>query len=180
MFRLDESELSGRDRLYDGSTTGYHLIRPVSARPIEWSDVLAVIERNRAAGVQVLEPEVRLATFVDGRVTGRIFSARTDTQGAYIPAVAAGRLDFMQLSAGEFQRNYAVTISSLSTFSLLGSNSPVHASMLFYSITGDTWRDRVSWGNSTWNGDGEANATIEADGSAPLSWVIYDTETMEV
>ncbi len=180
MFRLDESQLSGRDRLYDGTSTGYHLIRPVSATPIDWDDVLSVIERNRAAGVKVLEPEVRLRRFVDGRVAGRIYIARTDTQSVLIPTVADGRLDYMQLSSGSFQHNYGVMISSISTFSVLGTGSPVSASMQYYNITGDTWRDRVGWGNSTWNGDGDADFIISAEGSVPLSWVIYDTETLEV
>jgi hypothetical protein len=180
MFRLDESRLSGNDRLYDGATTGYHLIRPVSATPIEWDDVLSVIERNRAAGVTVLPPETRLKTLVSGRVAGRIYSARTDTQAALVPTVADGRLDYMQLSSGSFQHNYAVMISSLSTFSLTGGGSPVSASMQYYSIAGDTWRDRVSWGNSSWNGDGEADTFTSVFGSAPFETVMYDIELLEI
>jgi hypothetical protein len=180
MFRLNESRLSGDDRLYDGTSTGYHLIRPVSQTPIDWSDVLPVIERNRAAGVKVLEPETRLARFVDARVAGRVSSSRTDTQAALVPLVADGRLNYMELSAGSYQRNYAVMISSIGTMSLLGDNSPVSASMQYYNITGDTWRDRSVWGASTWNGDGEANSFSEADGYVPLSWVIYDTDILEI
>jgi hypothetical protein len=180
MFRLSESILSGRDRLYDGSTTGYHIIRPVSAVPIEWNDVLAVIERNRAAGVFVLEPEVRLKTSVSGGVVGRIYSARTDTQSALVATFADGRLDYMQLSAGSFHRNYAVMISSISTFDILGNNCPVSASMQTYGVAGDTWRDRVVWGASTWNGDGEADGFIMVSGDAPVDTAMYDTDTLEI
>lgn len=57
IFQLDESKLSGSHRMYDGTSVGYHLIKPESVGPVNWSDVLPVIERNRAAGVLVLPPE---------------------------------------------------------------------------------------------------------------------------
>lgn len=57
MFRLDFSLLSGGDKLYDGTTIGNHLIQPVGVSSgIDWPAVLAVIERNRPAGVLVLDP----------------------------------------------------------------------------------------------------------------------------
>jgi hypothetical protein len=59
IFTLDESALSGGHKMYDGDRVGYHLIQPAaygSVRP-NWSAVMSVIERNRAAGVLVLPPQ---------------------------------------------------------------------------------------------------------------------------
>lgn len=53
IFTLDDSTLSGPDRLYDGETVGYHLIRPVANSLVDWDAVFAVINRNRAAGVLI-------------------------------------------------------------------------------------------------------------------------------
>ena len=53
IFTLDQSLLSGPDRLYDGERYGYHLIRPYTSESVDWPTVLAIIERNRAAGVLV-------------------------------------------------------------------------------------------------------------------------------
>lgn len=53
VFTLDQSELSGPDRLYDGELIGYHIIRPVARGMVDWERVFAVINRNRAAGVLI-------------------------------------------------------------------------------------------------------------------------------
>lgn len=66
IFRLDESLLSGPDKFYDGDQIGYHLIRPVTRQYVDWSIVLPIIHRNRAAGVIVLEPETAFGSIVDG------------------------------------------------------------------------------------------------------------------
>lgn len=63
MFMLDRSILSGPDKFYDGDTIGHHLIQPVARRHVDWSRILPIIERNRAAGVIVLPPVVR---YIDG------------------------------------------------------------------------------------------------------------------
>lgn len=56
IFTLDKSQLSGPDRFYDGSRYGYHLIRPVTHDIVDWDVVMAIIHRNRAAGVLVVSP----------------------------------------------------------------------------------------------------------------------------
>ena len=65
LFRLDESTLSGPDKFYDGDYVGYHLIQPVAIGAIDWPSVLAVINRNRAAGVLVLGPRITYSSWVD-------------------------------------------------------------------------------------------------------------------
>lgn len=64
VFTLDESALSGIDKLYDGGTIGYHLIRPVSRDTVDWRVVMPIIDRNRAAGVLVSEAQSRRAGLV--------------------------------------------------------------------------------------------------------------------
>lgn len=59
LFRLDISRLSSSSRFGDGKTVGAFLIRAVSSVVIDWTDVMAVIHRNRAAGIVVLPPIVR-------------------------------------------------------------------------------------------------------------------------
>jgi hypothetical protein len=65
IFTLDQSTLSGPDRMYDGERYGYHLIRPVTSDFVDWDKVLPVIERNRAAGVQVIGRLTRHGSYLD-------------------------------------------------------------------------------------------------------------------
>lgn len=59
LFRLDISRLSSNSRFGDGKTVGAFLIRAVSSIVIDWTDVMAVIHKNRSAGIVVLPPIVR-------------------------------------------------------------------------------------------------------------------------
>lgn len=113
LFRLDESVLSGNAKFYDGRTVGYHLLRPVSKRSIDWSDVLPVIHRNRAAGVLVLQPEARIGSEIDARIDGTVSFGATVYTGAVLPLWTDSRLDYMKLSAEEITRNWDVTISQV-------------------------------------------------------------------
>lgn len=115
MFRLDESALSGSHRFYNGENVGYHLLRPVSRESIDWTDVLAVIERNRAAGVIVLAPEVRMGRWVDASIDGTIWSARTSQHAIFVPFFSDNRLDYLVLSGEEITRNWPVMMSQLMT-----------------------------------------------------------------
>lgn len=122
MFRLDESQLSGRQRLYNGKEVGPHLIRPVAAESFDWTDVLAVIERNRAAGVLVLPPESQIRRFVDASIDGTIWSAMLGTHGTFVQFWADSRLDYLILSGEEITRNWPVMMSQLLTFA---NNDPL-------------------------------------------------------
>lgn len=115
MFRLDESALSGSHRFYNGENVGYHLLRPVSRESVDWTDVLAVIERNRAAGVIVLAPEVRMGRWVDASIDGTIWSARTSQRAIFVPFFSDNRLDYLVLSAEEITRNWPVMMFQLMT-----------------------------------------------------------------
>ena len=64
IFTLDESRLSGPHKLYDGDRIGYHLIQPVASTGVDWSVILPVIHRNRAAGIEVLPPYTQIGDAV--------------------------------------------------------------------------------------------------------------------
>jgi hypothetical protein len=115
MFRLDESTLSGGQRFYNGETVGYHLLRPVSRESIDWTDVLAVIHRNRAAGVIVLEPEVRMGRWIDASIDGTIWTTRADMRGSQVLFYVPNRLDYLVLSGEELVRNWPVMMSQTLT-----------------------------------------------------------------
>lgn len=65
LFTLDRSLLSGHHRLYDGVRYGYHLIQPEATTDVDWQEVIPVIERNRAAGVQQIAPMVYRSAYLD-------------------------------------------------------------------------------------------------------------------
>lgn len=126
MFRLDESQLSGTHRFYDGKTVGPHLIRPVSQASIDWTDVLPVIHRNRAAGIVVLDPEVRLGSWIDASIDGTVWVGISSLHGSFAQFWPENRLNYLVLSAEEITRNWPVMISSLvSTENLEGLLDPV-------------------------------------------------------
>src|SRR5690606_20140741 len=72
MFRLDESRLSGRHRLVNGDQWRYGYIQPVASGLFDWTGVLDIIERNKAAGVIVLPPLVEVVDYVDAMLDGTI------------------------------------------------------------------------------------------------------------
>lgn len=114
MFRLDESRLSSTHRLYDGSNIGYHLIRPVADKAINWDGILDIIERNKAAGVIVLPPEERNRTFVRDPLNGTIWFQRWGMWARLVKTNDVPRLsDSLILSSGTVEKNYLAAITSL-------------------------------------------------------------------
>lgn len=60
LFRLDESRLSGGNKFYDGDHIGYHLIRPEALdNDVNWDVVLPIIDRNKPAGVIIVDWRVK-------------------------------------------------------------------------------------------------------------------------
>lgn len=114
MFRLDESALSGTHRFYDGSSIGYHLIRPVADQAINWDGILDIIERNKAAGVIVLPPEERNRTWVNDPLNGNIWYQQWDLWSRLVRVNQLPRLDdTLRLSAYTIDRNYLTSITSV-------------------------------------------------------------------
>ncbi|MND16896.1 hypothetical protein D3C76_362340 [compost metagenome] len=120
MFRLDESTLSGTHRFYDGSSIGYHLIRPVADQAIEWDGILDIIERNKAAGVIVLPPEERNRTFLQDPLNGTIWYQQWGLWSRLVQVNQLPRLDdSLRLSDYSIDRNYLTSITSLQMLSSL-------------------------------------------------------------
>ena len=90
IFTLDVSLLSGPDKMQDSDHVGPFLIQPYSETPIDWSDVLPIIERNRPAGVLSLPPKGRIGTSISvpGEYTVEIEVRRTHTGVAVIEDMA--------------------------------------------------------------------------------------------
>ena len=59
LFRLDESTLSGGFKFDDGDHVGYHLIRPEALDTVDWDIVLPIIERNKGAGIIVVDQRIK-------------------------------------------------------------------------------------------------------------------------
>ncbi len=97
IFRLDGSTLSGPDKFQDGERVGYFLIQPTATQPIDWSDVLPIVERNRAAGIVVLPPFSRNVSHVDAGIAGTIDSARTSTHTRHTRYEDRTLLDFSKI-----------------------------------------------------------------------------------
>lgn len=115
IFRLDESQLSGTHKFYDGSNIGYHLIRPISKEPIDWSLVMPIVLRNRAAGVLVLDPETRLSNAVDASIDGTVWFGAKSMRGIFVQFFSDNRLDYLVLSGEVITRNWPIMISSVIT-----------------------------------------------------------------
>lgn len=120
MFRLDESKLSSTHRMYDGASVGYHLIRPVADKAINWDGILDIIERNKAAGVIVLPPEERNRAYVNDPLAGNILFQHWMIMARLIQYSFIPRLDdTLVLSNYDMERNYLTAITSLQMLSSL-------------------------------------------------------------
>jgi hypothetical protein len=97
IFVLDESELSGPHKLYDGVNAGYHLIRPEARETVVWDEVDAVIERNRAAGVLALQRRVTRGIAVDGSSPAEVGARLLRRPATGLLYEDSPRLDFMMI-----------------------------------------------------------------------------------
>lgn len=142
LFVLDESELDGDHRMYDGTTVGPHLIRPVGLMPgIKWELVLPVIERNKAAGVIVLPSLSRATIYVDTRSSGQGVrvrqQSRSVSRGLYEDVA---RLDVMELDSDQ----------DIPVYSALHKRRVMHTSGSSVPVL--TWGDLPGWTGGSWAG----------------------------
>lgn len=120
MFRLDMSRLSSTHKFYDGTSIGYHLIRPVADKTIVWDGILDIIERNKAAGVIVLPPEERNRTYIKDPLAGEIWTQIWSIWTRWVKASNLPRMsDSLSLSNSFIDRNYKASITSLHMLSCL-------------------------------------------------------------
>ncbi len=103
MFRLDaRSTLSGQHRTYDGTTVGPHLIQPIAYGSADWTGVPEVIDRNRAAGVIMMDPEIQIRRGVMEPAEGPIATVAWSCTSERIRSNDACTLDHrLRLSAHE-------------------------------------------------------------------------------
>lgn len=97
IFKLDGSLLSGPDKIYDGENVGYHLIRPEARGAVDWAPVLRVIDRNRAAGVLVLQQRGRNSTFIDASSGMSVAFAGDSRRAAKLDTSDGVFLDYMMI-----------------------------------------------------------------------------------
>lgn len=118
MFRLDMSKLSSTHKFYDGSSVGYHLIRPVADKAIMWDGIIDIIERNKAAGVIVLPPEERNRTYLRDPLAGAFWIQMSALWSRWVKPNRSYRLDeTLSLSNTTIERNYKASITSLQILS---------------------------------------------------------------
>lgn len=121
MFVLDGSRLSDTHALHDADYFTYHIIHPVSKTPIiDWTDVLQVINRNRAAGVTVYAPAVEVPpSLIDVAATADylvwMLSETTYTMGNWRGGEVP--LGVMRLDDNEFSLNHPMMAYQLQTYS---------------------------------------------------------------
>ncbi|ELK5289402.1 hypothetical protein Q6670_004070 [Salmonella enterica] len=141
VFRLDHSYMSGADRLYDGTNVGYFLVQPTAQGNVDWDLVLPIIQRNLAAGVDVLKPAVNTTYFVNDPLDGTIWWQTWTIYGTWVKTDTLPRLDNGLVLSGDYkyQMNYSTTITTFWTSDnfksgnqLLGDIRRVNAQSLDY------------------------------------------------
>lgn len=109
MHILDESALSGGDHLQDGRYYTYHVIQPVGVEGTDWTGVMDVIRRNKAAGIEVYAQRVETPprhVVVSPPVEYRIDRGRIDARGSHLVGVNDQILGIMRLSDNEITLNH--------------------------------------------------------------------------
>lgn len=159
MFTLDVSELSGPDKIKDGETVGRNLIRPMSLTPIDWTDVIPVVRRNRAAGVLVLPPQGRVTAGMSVSLVGVVSTAISRSFTSGIPYGDRVRMDYEAIEDALVLNRDALWIRGVVRFSFAnGSLSPVvswaHSRAYRFYVTGVKFPSK-NWGHFTWSSAGE-------------------------
>lgn len=109
MFHLSGSALSGVDHLQDGKYYTYHVIQPIGREGTDWSKALPVLERNRAAGIEIASPRIEFPVFevvLQPPVEYRVHRNHVDYRGSGIYGVNDQILGVMRLSDNEITVNH--------------------------------------------------------------------------
>ena len=109
MHILDESPMSGGDHMQDGQFYTYHVIQPVGVEGTDWTGVIDIVKRNKAAGVDIAAQRVHIAPrHIDVQPPVE-YLARRGTNEGRSSAIWGTRdqiLDVMRLSDGELTINH--------------------------------------------------------------------------
>lgn len=157
MFRLDHSRLSGTHRLVNDERWRYCYIEPVAHELVDWSKVMPVIMRNKAAGVIVLPPAVELSVWVEAMLKGEISFGTLVEHAAWVRQIAEFRVDYLRLDITQPHRNWRLTMDAETSVSNYVSDR--------------TWENIEHWDGETWGGIGVAQDV--------LGYIVHasDTET---
>lgn len=114
VFRLDNSYLSGADRLYDGTNVGYFIVQPTAAGNVDWKVVLPIIQSNLAAGITVLKPTVNTTYYVKDPLDGTIWWQTWSIYGTWVKTDTLPRLDNGLILSGDYRydMNFSVAITT--------------------------------------------------------------------
>lgn len=97
LFVLDESVLSGPHKMHDGIRYGYHMIRPVTRESVNWDEILPVVNRNRAAGVLVVECRSLHVSYIDASTELALHVANTHLARDLVRYEGSVLLDYMAI-----------------------------------------------------------------------------------
>lgn len=109
MFELDSSALSGTHHMQDGRYYTYHVIQPVGSEGTDWSRALPVVERNKAAGIEIYAPRVDFPAreiILQPPVEYRIERGLMESRGSGIYGTNDQILGVMRLSDNEITVNH--------------------------------------------------------------------------
>ncbi|EAW2493088.1 hypothetical protein AXL65_02355 [Salmonella enterica subsp. enterica] len=184
IFRLDESYLSGPDRLYNGQDIGYFIVQPVAFGNVDWGVIMPIIKRNLAAGVQTLQPNTELRYFVNDPLDGTIWWQNWSMYGTWVRTDEMPRLDNGLILSGGYkiQYNFDVAITSLystNNFLSLPLGKVFFApavSLAFYAERGDTpiktWYQAFNTHLDPLYPDGVIVELIQMYPTDPRTWMI--------
>lgn len=111
MFTLDESSLSGSHRFPDEKYYGYFLIQPIAREAFDWTDVLEVIHRNRAAGIEVYPPAIEFsAKHLVASDEYDVHVGREDTRPSVAYISGENPLGVMRLSDNDIVLNHPMAM----------------------------------------------------------------------
>lgn len=164
IFKLDDSLLSGPHKIYDGENVGYHLIRPEARGYVDWASVLRVIDRNRAAGVLVLQQRSIHAALVDassGRLVefaqvSRSTSQITTSDGVFLDYMAIEDVPILNHAARHSRANVwtSETVVDPATYSVTSNaNRSYRAYYVDVSYSSRVWPMYSTWSEpvgATW------------------------------
>ena len=120
MFILDNSALSGGDHMQDGRYYTYHVIQPVGVPGTDWSAVLPVLERNKAAGIEIFAPRVDFGArqvVVQPPAEYRVQTGSSEMRGYGLYGTNDQILGVMRLSDNDIILNHPVSRHDWGTLS---------------------------------------------------------------
>lgn len=161
MFRLDTSRLSGNHRMVNNEAWRYGYLQPYAKDLFDWGDALAIIHRNKAAGVVVFEPVAEIDRLVDARVDGTVSFGAEDLYGIRVSPQFEFRLDHMRLGVTRPHRNWTA--------------GHISEMVIMNTIRTGTWRSvGGSWPQASWKSWAQTSSlqgTVGARRISTSSWL---------